>query len=193
MSADRRGITEKSVYVHNPLPPIEDAEILAKAGLDDTAIPADLKPLVRDWTYGSGLTQEFLRLQPGERVIMRESDGNVCLKELKEQGVVIYAIDATPEQVKAACADGIRQAIVFYADRGNKRLTTLRKIHNYDRQAMEDNKHENWSFYYNQSLSEMLRAYLTKFLAPPKPAAPAEAVAETPKRKPGRPKKAAAA
>ncbi|MGH9557007.1 MAG: hypothetical protein ACRD2Y_14405, partial [Terriglobales bacterium] len=130
-----------------------------------------LKPLVRDWSYGSGLTQECLRLQPsGEPVIMRASDAEVCLKELREQGVISYAIDATEAQIAAAVKAGLQQAIVFYADRGNKRLTTLRKIHNLDRQAMQDNFHEHWTFHYNEALSQMLREHL-KTLVTPAPAA----------------------
>ena len=156
----RRGITESTVYVHNPLPPLSDAEILAKSGLDDTATAASLLPLHMDWQYSFGPESEFIRLMPGDRVALRASDANSMLAELREKGLVSYPLDADEAAIKKAVEAGIKAAIVFFSDRGAKRLTALRKIHNHDRQAMEDNKHENWSFYYAQAVSDLLREHL---------------------------------
>jgi hypothetical protein len=44
------------------------------------------------------------------------------LKEMREQGVVSYEVEAAPAVVEKAIRAGFQAAIKFHADRGNKRL-----------------------------------------------------------------------
>jgi hypothetical protein len=172
----KRGITEKSLYVLNPLPPITDAEVLEKAKLDDLSVPRNTTPLTRTWQYSGGFEKEVIVLRPGERQAMRESDASACIAEIGEQGLVTHELDATPEQIEAAVVAGVKKAITFYTDRGAKRLKALRKIHSQTQAELEEDRHQHWSFYYNQALAELLRAYLAQLTKKPK-AAPKPAAA----------------
>lgn len=155
-------MSEKAVYVHNPLPALTDAEILAKAGLDDTATPHHISPVYIDWKYSFGEESDYIRLQPGDRHPMQAEFAREMMREKGEQGLVTYPLDADAATVQKACLEGVKRAITFWADRGTKRLTTIRKIHNLDRQAMEDSKHDHWSFYYAQATSDLLRESITR-------------------------------
>jgi GNAT superfamily N-acetyltransferase len=157
----RRGITEKSVYLTNPLPAFTDAEILKRAGLDDTTEAHQGRTLAMDWQYSAGAEREFIRLHPGDFQIMRASDAGLMLKELSEQGLASYPVDADEATIKQAREQGVRRAITFYADRGLKRVQEIRKKFGLTKDEIEERRHDYWSFYYNQAIADMLRESLT--------------------------------
>ncbi len=156
----RRGITETSLRVWNPLPAdITDEDVVEKSGLDlMRTVP--LSPLRRQWQYSFGPERELLVFEPGDSHVLRESDANACLAELKEQGIVAVALDADEDTLAQATRDALRAAVTFYADRGAKRIAAYRRIHGVSKDDMEDVKHDVWSYYYNQALSEMLNERL---------------------------------
>jgi len=158
----RRGISEKSVKVLNPLPRLADAAILEKAGLADTAEAFNHTPLDIDWQYSGGDEREFVRLAPGASQILRASDAAVMMRECGERGLAMVQLTDNEETVEKACDDAIKRAILFYSDRGNKRLQNIRKRFGLTKEEMEENKHEHWSFHYNQAISDLLRAELNK-------------------------------
>jgi hypothetical protein len=162
----RRGITEETVYVLNPLPPIEDAEVLERAGMSETSEAAKLKPLVIDWQYSFGEEREFIRLEPGQRVLMRVSDAQAFLKECAERGLVTHRVDADEATIARVSAEGLKKAIAFWSDRGRQRLITIRKKLGLTKEEMEDSRHEHWSFYYNQALADLLREHQAKGSTP---------------------------
>jgi len=161
----RRGISETSVFVFNPLPALEDADVLERAGLLETAEAATLSPLYIEWQYSGGREREYIRLLPGERAVLRMSDAAAMMHEKAEQGLTTLRLEGTPEEEKIASVAGLKRAIQFYTDRGNKRLQNIRKRFGLTREEMEENKHEHWSFYYNQAVADLLREELNR-LAP---------------------------
>jgi hypothetical protein len=161
----RRGISEESVLVLNPLPNIDDADVLERAGLLDTAEAATLKPLCIDWQYSAGIEREFIRLQPGDTKVLRRSDATAMMHEKAEMGLCMIEMKSTDEQLKTATIGGLKRAMTFYTERGNKRLQNIRKRFGLTREEMEENKHEHWTFYYNQAIADILREELNK-LAP---------------------------
>lgn len=162
MAVQKRGITEKSLFVFNPLPALTDAEVLEKAKLDDLARAAGRSPFIIEWQYSAGHEREDLVLRPGQRAALRESDAAACMRDNAERGLVTHELDATPEQIEKAAAEGLKRAITFYVDRGAKRLQELRKRHSLTAEEMEERRHDFWSFHYNQAAADLLRAHLAK-------------------------------
>jgi hypothetical protein len=160
----RRGISEESVLVLNPLPAVDDAEVLERAGLLETAEAVDLKPLYIDWQYSAGAEREFIRLLPGESKVLRQSDASAMMHEVAEKGLCLVSLKATDEELKNARAGGIKRAITFYTERGNKRLQNIRKRFGLTAEEMKENRHEHWSFYFNQALADILREELNKLV-----------------------------
>lgn len=156
----RRGITEKSLRVWNPLPAdITDAAVVERAGLDlMRTVPQS--PLSKQWHYSFGPEREMLTFEPGGSHVLRESDAQACLAELKEQGIVAVELDADDAALAKARSEGLRAAVTFHADRGNKRIQAYRRIHNLSREDLADVKHDIWSYYYNQALADMLNERL---------------------------------
>ena len=92
-TVQRRGFTESSYVVCNPLPTLTDEEILKDAGLPKSE-PKPLSPFRLIFKYGSGAETETLALQPGDEMIFRESDAKTFQRVLKEEGGCIWPMDA---------------------------------------------------------------------------------------------------
>jgi hypothetical protein len=145
----RRGISEKSVFVYNPLPTTSDAELLVAAGIDELTQPAHRSPFMLEWQYSAGLEYEYIELKPGERRVLRESDATEWLRELEEQGGVVHDLDATPEQIRALSIAALQKAAKFFSERGSRRLPEVRKKLGMTSDEMEEAKYEHWAYHLN--------------------------------------------
>jgi hypothetical protein len=155
----RRGFSEKNYRGANPLPEVTDAQVLKRAGLDMTE-PKDMSPFVLDWIFAPGPDREFVRLNPGDHVVLRQSECPMFREEFKDIGGAVYAVDATDLEVAEEEAKAIDRAMKHYARQGNVRLVDIRKKHGLTREEMEDFKYDHWAYYYNQARADILKEAL---------------------------------
>jgi hypothetical protein len=147
-------LNEKIVYIHNPLPDLQDKEIIEKA---DIEIEASIRPPFDiHWNYAFGNDLEVVRLSVGEYMPLRQSEAAMFLRQFKEIGMVIVEDINDADELKKKTLEGLQTAQKFYADRGNKRLIELRKTHGLGKDEMEDYKYEHWVYYYNQAKADLI-------------------------------------
>jgi hypothetical protein len=169
-----RGISEKVRYAHNPLPVCTEAELFERVGLD-LIVPSEEQPPFRImWKYGGGLESENLTLDPGDFWALRESEVIEFEREWAELGMVVVDDYTDKEEVRAASAKGLARAQTFYHDRGQKRLTEMRKIHGYSLEDMKDHMSDHWSYYLNKAKAEVIMEALKALREPKKAIAKGE-------------------
>jgi hypothetical protein len=137
-----RGITEKTVFVYNPLPNVSEQDLIVAIGLDGLVEPSTRSPFALTWQWSGGLQKEVIILNPGDRQPMRESDALACMKELREQGAVVHDLNADEKTVKRLSIDACLVAIRFWNDRGQPRLLEQRQKHGYTTEDMESRRYE---------------------------------------------------
>jgi hypothetical protein len=171
MRPKKRGIAEESVCIFNPLPDVEDTDLLKIAKLDELTIAAKRSPFILEWKYSGGLEGEYIELKPGERRVLRASDARLWLKAVGEKGGVVHPMQASETQVRKLAAEGIQRAIKFYKDRGPARLPEVRKKLGLTKEEMEEARHEHWAYYMNAARAEVLERRLRELRSPSKAAA----------------------
>jgi hypothetical protein len=151
----RRGFSEKTFRGANPLPPVTDAEVLKKAGLDmlDAARKA---PFDLDWSYAPGPDHEYVVLHPGDHLVLRESETKDFLYLLGDLGCAIYPTDCDAVARAEGELAGLKRAHGHYARQGKPRLIELRKTHGLTQEEMEDYRYDHWAYYYNQARADIL-------------------------------------
>jgi hypothetical protein len=167
MARRTRGISEKVFHIYNPLPDVDDQEILDRAGLE-LMEPAKKSQFTCHWQYSGGAEQEWIHLNPGEFLLLRESEVKEFMKENREHGMVVVDDPSDPESIKAASIKGLTAALKFFKDRGKVRLVDVRKTHGFTKEEMEENKHDHWAYYYNQAKADIIADVLKGLRAKPK-------------------------
>lgn len=180
--ARKRGISEKSFYAFNPLPAITDADVLARAGLDELMTAVAPLPFHFSWKYGGTNETEIVQYPPQEMSLLRQSECADFVKRFAEEGLVILEDPNDTKEVKTKTIEGLVKALAFWTSRGKKKLVELRKLHGYSREDMEDYRYDHWVYYANQAKADFISDSLKVLRAPPRPA-PVETVAAKPKRK----------
>lgn len=150
-----RGLREKVVYAHNPLPAVTDRELLDRAGLDIVDGPDKTQLFTWIWVYDVGENYERVKLAPGDFVAMRENEGRAFLTRLAEQGGVVIEDPDDPAEVKAAKLKGLAAARGFWVDRGTKLARDYRKRHGIGQEELEEMKFDLWPFYRNQVAADV--------------------------------------
>jgi len=167
--AQRRGLREKILYAHNPLPNISDSELLEKAGLD--LMEGATRPILFTWSwkYSAGLEFESLRLKPGEFAPLRENEAKDFMVEFREQGGVLAPNeDVNDPATRKLVIEGLTRAHTFYANRGaNKRVPEWRKVHGLSKEEALESKYEVWTFYRNQAAADVIAERIQKLRAAP--------------------------
>lgn len=170
----KRGLSEEVVYVLNPLPDVEDAELLKRAGLA-LATPATESPFRMTWQFGSGLERETVTLDPGERALLRSSEAAEFMETFREQGAVVLPLECGEAEVAKHTADGLRRAQKFYRDRGAARVKDYQKTHGLSKEELEDHRYETWAWHHNQAKADVIEESLRRVLSAPKKGAAAKA------------------
>lgn len=164
--ARRRGLSEKSYYAFNPLPPTTDADLLERAGLD-LMDPVSPLPFAVSWKYGGTLESEVVRIPPGDMVMLR---GGIEVRDFEkawsEFGLVVLENPQDLKEVRAKTIAGLQKAVQFWSQRGAKKLVELRKLHGYSKEDMEDYKHDHWIYYINQAKADVLAELLRELRKP---------------------------
>lgn len=164
--ARRRGLSEKSYYAFNPLPPTTDADLLERAGLD-LMDPVSPLPFAVSWKYGGTLESEVVRIPPGDMIMLRgEIEVKDFAKAWTEQGMVILENPQDLKEVRAKTIAGLQKAVQFWAQRGAKKLVELRKLHGYSKEDMDDYKHDHWVYHINQAKADILAELLRELRKP---------------------------
>lgn len=156
----------------NPLPNVTDAEVLERAKLDMIEPREAKMPFALEWTHGGGLEKEYMRLNPGERHIMRDSDAALLVRELGEQGVISHPLNASVEEVKRLVLQALQRAQQFWSFRGGQRLTEFRKKSGLGKDEIEDHRYDLYAFHYNQALADILADKIAELRKDTKAAAP---------------------
>lgn len=154
--AEKRGFSEPTYHGVNPLPAVTDDEVLTKAGLDLTTRARRL-PFTIDWKHDFGENYEFIRLEPGDSVILRQSEIQGFKDMVGELGVAVFRIGCSPVEKAEAELEALRIAMNKYTEQGRVRLTAIKKTHGFSDQDMEDHKYDHWAYYYNQAKADILR------------------------------------
>lgn len=163
-----RGMSEKVFHIYNPLPNIDDEEILKQAGLD-LLEPATRCQWICDWKYSGGDEREYIHLSPGQFLMLRESEIKDFLKECAELGMVVVKDPQDPESIREASIKGLIAALKFFKDRGKKRLMDVRKTHGFTAEEMEENKHDHWAYHYNEAKAHFIAEELKHLKKATKP------------------------
>lgn len=140
-----RGITEKTIYLINPLPEVGEAELLKEAGLDMIE-PKEQQPFEMHLQYSYGLEKEQMHLQPQQRLLLRESEGPELLASLQELGAVVVSAEASDDEVAKAHLRGLQTALKYWRDIGG-RLTSLRKDRGLSKEDMEEYRYDYWPYF----------------------------------------------
>ena len=162
-----RGISETLYYVYNPLPDIDEAEVLERAKLDGIE-PKAVHPFGVLWQYGGTLEQEKVSLKPGEFFPLRKSEADAFLKEFGPLGIVAVEDPHNPDEVRKATLSGLNKALEYWRARGNKRITEYRKTHGIGADELEDFRYDLWAYYYNQARADIIKDKITDIRTAPK-------------------------
>lgn len=155
----KRGISEKSYMVANVFPSVTDEEVLLRAKLENIqASEGGSVPFQITWTYSFGWDKEFVILRPGDEHIMRESDARACYQEKAEEGLAMWAADATEKEKDQARISALRRGLTFYRERGQKKVTDWQKRHNADPEG--ERYGLLWVNHYNQALADTINDVL---------------------------------
>ena len=163
----RRGIRDRSYYACNLLPTgVTDADILKAAGLDH-AEPNNINPFRLVWKYGTGVDSETILLNPGDKVLLRETEAKAFLRDKAEEGGCLHASDAEKADIKKEQVAALKRAYKFYKDRGKFLATTMLRERNIDSASWDDYKESYWPYYVNEAKSQAVDAYLKEIQVPP--------------------------
>lgn len=162
-----RGISEKIVYVYNPLPDISETELFERNGLDDVLEPShNVKPFNMTWQYGTGNEREVVQIDPGDFLALRESEAKEFLNGSNYADMGMCVVENTnlndPETKRTATA-ALKKAANFYYDRGTRQLGNQRKRHNYTEQDMKDMRPQLHAYFINQAKEAEIRKLLGDF------------------------------
>lgn len=158
--AKLRGISEKTLYVYNPLPQVTDHDLLIDSGLDMIMEPGKRSPFRAQWDYGAGHERETIYIEPGEFFAMRESDAKEFVSSANhtELGyVVVNTPNADDPEVKKAAITGLRKALAFYRDRGDKRIITMRKVHGLSEDEINEQRADYWCYFYSAAQARAIQ------------------------------------
>lgn len=161
-----RGISEKIVYIYNPLPDMTETELFEKHGLDDVLEPAyNVKPFDEMWQYGTGNERETVQINPGDFLALRESEAKEFLNgsNFGDRGlcVVEEANPNAPETRRAATA-ALKKAADFYYRCGRKQIMVQKKKNNYTESDLKDMRNQLHAFFINQAKEAEIRALISE-------------------------------
>ena len=152
----RRGISEKSVRVVNPLPNTTEAELFTKAKLTLFREPTDLPPFEMVFQYSGGDEREVVCLKPGQQHVMRASDANDMMREKGEMGLVLLELNDPAESVHSKTMAGLLRGYRFYQERGHVRVIAWRQTHGLTAEETEERRHEIWQYHVNQAKADVI-------------------------------------
>jgi hypothetical protein len=160
-----RGLREKILYVHNPLPVVSDQELLKRADLE--FIEASPRPDKFSWLwkFDAGLNHEVVRCNPGDFVALREKEAAGMLAEFAEQGAVALEDPEDPDELLKAKIKGLTAAQKFWIERGTRRAMHYRKVHGIGLEELKELKPEHWAWYQNQAAAEVVAEEITRLKA----------------------------
>ena len=160
----KRGLSEKTFYLFNPMPKISDAELLVKAGLPLTE-PKNVDPWQVHWKYGCGLGSEGLRLGAGETWPVRESEVRELLSRSKREMGIVVLEDESEESKRAGEIEGLRRALPYWRRLGTPWLNEYRKNRGLTREDMEDYRYDLHPYYIAQAKTELIQARIQEIQA----------------------------
>src|SRR3990167_2328881 len=165
MSYFRRGLTERTFFLYNPLPSgITEAELLKRAALPDI-VPSERPPFAFVWRYSASNERETLVLDAGSTFPLREREARDWLREFKEQGGMLLEDPKNDAALRAAQIDGLRQAVRFFRARGKVRVQEFRKGKGLTPEELEDRRHELYAYHLNEAKAEVVKEHLDRLLA----------------------------
>ena len=161
----KRGISEKVVYAHNPLPKASREDLLALADLPLLETGDDIEFTVK-FQYGTGLDREDVVLEPGCFFQLRETEAGAVAHALADVGVVMMteAQRNDPKEVARLQKIGLRRALTFWRERGQVKIDAYRRRHSIDRNEMDEHRYTIWPYY----VADVKRRMIEELLMPPK-------------------------
>lgn len=163
-----RGISERVLFAYNPLPKINEAELLKAAGLDDLLQASKRAPFEFIWKYGSGLQTETVELQPGDFLPLRESEAREFERATNalELGLCVVSVaDPNNAETKKLATQALNRAVRFYYDAGYKQLLEQRKRHSYTEAEMVEQKSRYFPYYINRAKELAIKDHIEKLKA----------------------------
>lgn len=155
-SAKKRGLSEETFFALNPLPEITERELLDMAGMEDVRGAEKFNAFEMNWTWSAGLEREALRLKPGQKALLRETEAREWLRDFKELGGVLVDMDAKPAEIRKASVEGLERAARFYRDRGEIRVVEFMKTHGLGDSELGRYKYQLWAYYLNEQKANFL-------------------------------------
>lgn len=156
----KRGITDKIVFAHNPMPIVSDEQLLKLADLTDFR-PATRDPFRIEWKAEGGLDSEWLTLGAGEFHPLREPEAKDFISSSDHRSlgmVVVPTNDPEDLRVLEASLDGLRAGHKFFLESGTKALVNLRKRMGCSKEELEtDYRLEFWAMFYNQAKAKVIK------------------------------------
>lgn len=151
----KRGLSEKVVWAHNPLPAITDAEVLQLADLP-MATPKNKSPFELRWQYAGGEEREDIVLEPGEFHPLRVSESLDIEREMREQGLVLVNDQTDKAEVLAKAEQGLRIAQKFWRERGAPKLQQYRQRAGITEDEMGERRYELWAYHVAKAKAKLL-------------------------------------
>lgn len=155
-SSKKRGLSEKTYYAFNPLPDMTDREILDSIGMEDVRGAEKFSCFEMNWQWSTGLERERLRIKPGHKALLRETEAKQWMKEFREQGGVLLEVEAKPAEIRKATVDGLERAARFYRERGEIRVIEFAKTQGLGTGELDRYKYSLWVYYLNEAKANIL-------------------------------------
>jgi len=153
----KRGISEKLVYIYNPLPAVSEKDLIDQTDLE--MLEASEKNFFQfRWKYGAADEYEFVIVEPKEMLALRQSEAPEFMREFAELGAVVLEDPSDELEVARIALNGLRKAQKYWADRGTKRVMEYRKTHGIGRDELEDHKYDLWVYFRNQAAADAVEA-----------------------------------
>lgn len=167
----RLGLSEKLVYVFNPLPNVDPKDLYQKAGIAELMDVPKVSPFAISWTYGVGHEKETVHFLPKSFVPLRPKEAVNCIgiNDHTDMGLVIVEDPNDVAEVTKAARRGVQKAYEFYNRDGVRRLNEMRRRHQFDKEEWEEARYQFWCYWLNAAKAEVLRAELSRLRNPKAP------------------------
>lgn len=168
----RRGFSEQTIHLINPLPKADAKEIIAVVATKWPDFVEACRPIQDPFSflieYSSGEEGEKMFLHPGMSHPFRASEAKTFLQvHMTEQGLVSIGDDEMDDPLKVidVCIRGLTRARAFWDARGSQQVLKVRQNMGISKDDAPDHAATLWPYYFNEARKILIEQKLAAMRA----------------------------
>src|SRR5574338_1535131 len=159
----RRKITERNVTLHNPCPKgMSEVDVWDEVGIFEPSAREDVPAFRVDyrWAPGDASEEEAIRLDPGDSIEVRSTEGRMIFQALSDRGVVV--LEDGEELTVEKTLQALNRAKNFFAERGARQIVNFQRTHGLSEEEMKVQKGRVAPYFYNKEREKLIDAEITR-------------------------------